>query len=200
MKVTPVPHGFEEIIGKGDPNYIRGAGLHMSAIYNDFYQHAHPQRYRAGTAPDPLRLETGLILENILEEGLREKLAAHGGGRPGELVEPEHGILFSPDLLIWNHSLRVGEIKLTWMSSREVPREPCGSNGFPKKFDKYFSQMMLYCRCLETPYARLIAFFVNGDYRKMQPELLAWDIEFSARELHEEWLTMTNWAKQRKML
>lgn len=180
----------------------------MSDIYNDYYQDSEPNRFVRGSTPDALRLEAGLALETMLERGLKERLSAESG-RPGEFVEPEHGIIFSPDLIIFNHCTRVGEIKLTWMSSREVPREAMTSNGFPPKFDKYMSQMMLYGRCLETPYARLLAFFVNGDYsfrRKGRgsvpagPELLAWDIEFTRREMDEEWDTMISHARTKRII
>ena len=197
MIVTPCAHGLEDIIGQNEPGYIRTPGLHMSTIYNDYYQYQDPKRYDKTKPMDVLRLEAGLSWERLLEEAIKDRIGAMGCGRPGELIGPE-GIIYSPDLIIFNGSIRLGEIKLTWMSSREVPREK--DYGFPPKFEKYLTQMKCYCYCLETPYARLIAFFVNGDYRPPTPELLAWDITFSPRELKEEWATMMNWARHRKML
>ena len=173
----------------------------MSTIYNDLYQDLEPKRYVRGSVPDPLRLEAGLALEAILEEGLKRRLA---GERPDEFVSDE-GIIFSPDLIIFNHETRVGEMKLTWLSSKEVPREP--ANNLPPKFDKWVCQMMAYCRCLDTPHARLIAFFVNGDYRSRKtkgsvggPELLAWDLTFSSRELNENWSGLMNHAQHKYLL
>ena len=181
----------------------------MSDIYNSYYQDAEPDRFIKGSTPDSLRLELGLSLEQMLEQALRERLTVDSG-RPGEFIEPEHGIIFSPDLIIFNHVMRVGEIKLTWMSSREVPREECVSNAFPQKFNKYISQMVLYCRCLETPYSSRLAFFVNGDYSFMRkggrksapagPELLAWDFEFTRREMDEEWDTMMAHGLQKRII
>ena len=192
MKITPCEHGLEHI-GKSGP---RTPGLHMSAIYNSLYQEMEPTRFIKGSAPDPLRLEAGLAFESFLEEAIKARLG-NGGGRPGELIS-EEGILYNPDLLCFNGVSRVGEVKLTWMSSKEVPREP--GNSFPPKFSKYLCQMMAYGRCLETPHGRLIAFFVNGTYKPMTPELLAWDITFSKREMDENWTMLMNHAKQRKML
>ncbi len=206
MKVTPVEHGLEDVVGQNGPGFERTAGLHMSDIYGSLYKELEPKRFDTGEPMDRNRLELGLSLEIVLEEGLRTRLSEQSG-RPGEFVEPEHGIIYSPDLIIFNGKTRLGEIKLTWMSSSQVPREANGS--FPPKFDKYFTQMKLYCRCLETPYARLLAFFVNGDYsfRKSgnrsvpaAPELLAWDIEFTKRELNEEWQMCMQHAKMRGML
>ena len=189
MKIIPIPHDLDLAVS----TLPRSPGLHMSEIYNDLYQDLEPKRYQRGTAPDPLRLEAGLALESILEEGLKRRLAQ----RPGEFRTPE-GIIFSPDLLISNDHLRLGEIKLTWMSSRDVPHEQ--ANSFPPKFDKWFTQVKSYCHALETPWARLYAFFVNGDYKPPSPELLAWDIEFSKRELGENMSALLNHARHKRLL
>lgn len=191
MIITPVKHGLEEILGKSWTP--RTPGLHMSEIYNDLFQRIEPKRYKKGGPPDPLRLEAGLALEEMLEEGLKRRLV---GERPGEFTT-EEGIIFTPDLLIFNGSTRLGEIKLTWMWSKDVPREP--GNAFPPKFDKYLCQIKSYCHKLETNEARLIAFFVNGKGDSV-PELLAWDITFTARELHENWAMLMNHARSRRML
>lgn len=191
MRITPVKHGLEDLLGKS--HAYRSPGLHMSDIYNDLFQSLEPKRYRKGTPMDPLRLEAGLALEEMLEEGLRRRLI---GERPGELVT-EEGIIYSPDLLIFNGATRLGEIKLTWMWSKEVPR--IEGNSFPPKFDKYVCQMKAYCYHLDTPYARLIVFFVNGK-GDSTPELLAWDIEFTRRELEENWQMLMNHARSRRML
>lgn len=203
MKITPVPHGFDGIVGisPGD----RSEGLHMSAIYGEMFKQIDPKRYGRGGHPDPVVLEAGLAVELIFERAIRERLV--GSGRPGEFthVDPKLAtpIIYSPDLILFNGHTRLGEIKLTWMSTSEVPNTP--TNSFPEKFDKYVCQMQSYCWCLETPYARLITYHVNGGYeflkkghdkkRGPQPKLLAWDIEFSARELKENWAAIINTAK-----
>lgn len=166
----------------------------MSDIYNDLYQDLEPQRYIRGQTPDLLRFEAGFALEEMLEAGLKKRLT---GERPGEFTTDE-GIVYSPDLVIFNGSTRLGEIKLTWMSSREIPRVE--ANGFPPKFDKWFTQMKAYCYHLRTINARLLAFFVNGDYKPPKPELLAWDIEFTQRELDDNWCMLLGHAKHKRLL
>ncbi len=198
MKITPVSHGLEDLVGKSTMK--RGDGLHVSTIYNDLYQDLEPKRYKRGTAPDPLRLEAGLAFESFLEDALRARLLP--GERPDEFTHHEPGIvtpiLFNPDLLLFNHVSRVGEIKLTWLSSRDAPRQP--GNAFPPKWRKYETQMLAYCHMLETPYSRLIGFFVNGDYSQMAPELLAYDIEWSAQELRDNWQMLMNHARLKRFI
>lgn len=205
MRITPVAHGLEDLIGKSPA--ARGSGLHMSDLYNSLYQTLEPKRYRKGTDPDPLILEAGLAFESFLEDALRARLLP--GERPPEFTHHEPGIetpiLFNPDLILFNGHTRLGEIKLTWASCSTVPREEAFD--FPPKFSKYFCQMMAYCHCLETPYARLLAYFVNGDYKwmrdknaKITPQLLAWDVEFTAREIEENWQMLISWARKQRML
>lgn len=190
MTITPVAVDIE--LAKAAPGNVRSGGLHMSAIYNDLYKALEPERFGGTGGPDPIKLELGMALEEALERAVCERLNAE---RPGEFVT-EEGIVYSPDMLIFSDVTRLGEMKLTWMSSREVPREP--GNQFPAKFDKWFTQMKSYCYHLETPYARLMSFFVNGTYDRKNhsgPELLGWDIEFTTRELKENWSMMRNHAR-----
>ena len=190
MHITPITPDLD----LGASSLVRSSGLHVSTLYNDLYQDLEPGRYVRGAPLDMRRIELGFSLEEMLEEGLKRRLAS----RPGEFRTKE-GIAFSPDLLIFNGGVRLGEVKLTWMSSREVPREP-GTHIFPPKFDKWFTQMRVYCKHLETREARLYAFFVNGTYKTMVPELLAWDITFSQQELDEAWTMLLNHGRHKGLL
>lgn len=200
MKITPVPHGLEDLVGKSGP---RTPGLHMSQIYGDLYQDLEPGRFKRDTAPDPLRLEAGLAFESFLEEAFKHRVMH--GERPPELTHYEPGvdtpILYNPDLLIFDEHIRVVEIKLSWMSSRELPREV--ANHLPQKFSKYLCQLQAYCHCLETNLGRLIFFGVNGDYNRdgaFTPLLLAFDFEFTRRELDDNWTLLMAHARLKKML
>lgn len=188
MRIVPVHHGLDEIVGISLGE--RAPSLHASDIYNDLAKDLEPKRFSGGP-PNPLYLELGLALESVLEKGLRDRWCA-------ERPEPAmiDGIHFSPDLILAGPIPRLGEIKLTWMSSKDVPRAEASS--FPPKFRKYFWQMMFYCHGLGLSQARLLAYFVNGSGRT--PELLAWDIDFTAQELRENYQMLMNHLQSKPYL
>lgn len=187
----------------GKSTLPRTQGVHISQIYGDLYRRLQPERYgkQGDDGPPPDILEMGLSfesqLERMLEDGLKARLA--GAVRPGELISPE-GIYFSPDLMCFNGTERVGEIKLTWMSTKELPIER--ANSVPSKLDKWMVQLKSYCHLLSCPQARLIAFFAVPDYRHKHygPDLRAWDIEFTARELKENWDMLIRHGKDMGLL
>lgn len=129
MIVTPIQHGIT--LAQNTPGYVRSPGLHMSTLYNSLFAGLEPKRFGGTDGPDPLKLELGMALEEGLETSLKTRWNAQ---RPGEFVTAG-GIIYSPDFLVFNRSTRLGEIKLTWMSSGDVPR--CDATTFPPKFDKW---------------------------------------------------------------
>lgn len=176
--------------------YVRAKGLHMSDIYNALAREEEPDKYTDGP-PDPLKLGLGLSFEERIER----LLAPAGWKRPGEFIE--NGIIFTPDLTCFNEAqMRMGEIKLTWMSNTGLDMKNV-STSYDPKFRKWFRQMALYGYALECAHHRLIAYFVNGDYKRgagMNPQFGVWDVEFSPRELKDEWADHMGFAKSRGML
>lgn len=187
MKVKREPLDIDVVPPQSD----RSIGhLHMSDIYNDFYKTADPNRYDKNEAPNDLYLALGLAWEQYFER----LLIAHGvdAKRP-PAFETANGIKFSPDLLVYNGQDRLGEIKLTFMSVSEDLSEP--------KFAKYLTQAMLYAHGLKMRHVVFYVLFVNGDYKANRgPQLYKFYIEFSQRELDEEWDTMMAHAKQMGVL
>jgi hypothetical protein len=181
----------------------RATGVHMSDLYNHFYAAKEPKRYakKAGEEQPTNLFGLGMALEEMLEERL---ILAEGSQRPEPLITPE-GIHYSPDLIIMNHidPFRLGEIKLTFMSTKGAPWVPGTSyNSLDPKFDKYFTQMKCYCKHLGTRHARLYAFFVNeaapwGDQKRA---LRCWDVEFTQHEIDEEWQMIYRHAKKEGLL
>lgn len=196
MQITLLDLDIKEL-GIGQSYGERNPGLHMSDIYNELFKQAEPNRFVGGPL-QPARLELGLALELMIEEGIKKRLRAE---RPGEFMTHMRGtpLYFNPDLLIYNGVMRVGEIKYTSMSCRNTPVKE--GDVFDPKFDKYFVQMKGYCYALQTNYARLYAMFSNGDYtRPYVPEFKVWDVDFSDFELEENWEQLANFAEREGML
>ena len=164
----------------------------MSDLYGSLYKELEPQRYGGDAPPDPMLLAMGTAWEAHLEKLL---LQQPGISRPEAFIDA-NGIGFSPDLIISNGVSRCGEIKLTWMTDVEDIRDP--------KFDKYLTQVKAYCYHLETPYGRIYATHINGAekdrYGKPNPALKVYDLEFTPRELRENWEMLLNYAKRKGML
>ena len=161
MKITAINHGLDLAKSYGK----RGEGVHMSTLYGSYYAALEPKRYakKQDDAPPKERWGIGMAFEEMLEEGLARRVFNENNKeevtRPGEF-ETAHtddcarpkklrtkgcgckcggGVLYSPDLLIFNGVSRVGEIKLNSMSAKGAPWKlgstyPC----LDAKFDKYF--------------------------------------------------------------
>lgn len=239
MKITSAPH--ELIFGQGAPGYERSKGVHMSDLYNDLFKKLYPKRFDKRDSfgepvPMPMdKVELGLVFEEMLEAGLKTRLA--GDARPGEFVTQHEsgciftdtaritpcrcgaGIAYSPDLLIFNGDTKLGEIKLTWYSTKNVPvsKTQAEEAGRPElenslerfektRFDKWMSQIMAYLFHLRREgivtslTVKLIVFFVNGNYIPPSPVPLAWWLTFTERELQENWSALKNHAVAEGML
>lgn len=186
MKITLAAHGLDLLAS----DLVRSPGLHVSQIYNSLYHDLDPGRF-SDSPPNPVMLALGTAWETHLEYLLER--AGQTIVRPGSLFTPE-GIAYSPDGVQENGHLRLLEYKLTWMSSRADFSDP--------KYDKYKTQAMSYCHHLETPYARFYVLYVNGEggFRKPDPQLLVYNIEFTARELRDNWDMMRNHARAKGWL
>jgi hypothetical protein len=207
MIATPIPHNLELMVS-GPRTHDK---LHMSDIYGALYKRLDKDRYGDGPM-NQVCVELGLAWETALEAALKVRPTFDGEQieRPGELLTAE-GIAFNPDLLIvttdppksledgWTGTVRVGEIKLKWMSSKDAPRVETSS--FPSKYDKDFTQMKAYCYHVGTRFARYYVFYVNGQYKPPFPhEPYVWDIEFTQEELEDEWRMLLNFARSEGML
>lgn len=210
MTIVPIAHGLH--LAEPTVGYVRTPGLHASDCYGSYFKSIDPKRYdKRGADGEPLgfdlaRMEFGTSFEEALEEALvsttpvplmertRRNMARRLiGERPGEFTSPE-GIIFSPDQVFVepDGSEVLGEFKLTWMSSKNAP------DPMEAKFSKWHCQQMLYCRWLGLTRSRLFGFFVNGGtdkpYHEHSPELRAWEITYTQRELESNWKTIERHA------
>lgn len=193
MIVTEFPHGLT--LAAPSPGYVRSPGLHASDIYGAFYKSIDPKRYdkrddEGNPTPfDLTKMEMGVSFEEVLEPALAQRLL---GDRPGEFTSPE-GIIYSPDYLFdINGEVVLGEFKLTWYSSRDMP--------YSEKAAKWITQVKLYCYWLQITKARLYVLFVNGGYKPPSPELLAWNLTFTELELERNWLMLRRFAVRTGLL
>lgn len=180
--------GDSSLRSTGSPR-TRGV-LHLSDIYSDILEKLYPAKYDRSKPMDMVRIETGLVFENVLEQGLAEKFATV---RPGEIISDE-GIYMSPDGV--NPTLCAGEeYKATWKSCRNGLTD---ADGDPLPgFIGWFIQMKGYAKWLMVRRYLLRVLFVNGDYvyvpdAGLRPLFKTWDIEFTEDEIEENWTTLIN--------
>lgn len=190
MIITPLQHGIDLLAS----DLVRSPGVHASDIYGDFYKKLNPQRYDYGDeAANPVLLALGTAWEKHLEYLLVKNGLVHVE-RPDEFMSPE-GIAFSPDLIFFNGVTRLGEIKYTSMSGKDVPTEP--TNNFPEKMSKFNCQMMLYAYWLGLNDGWLAVLF---NHKPWAPDLRMFDIHWEDIELKENHQMLMNHAKSMGLL
>lgn len=224
MHLTPLALDVASLhLGKSSAP--RATGLHASTIYNSLYQDLEPSRYKPDHLPAPLLLETGLIFEDIMEEGLTRRFVEHPGEheyieRPEPLqhVDTWDGhpvsLTYSPDLFVYNDCLRVAEIKATWLSSHmdhewlvspesimDYKEDIEAAIKGNEKLDKYWCQLQFYQHMIHTRFGRLYACFIAGDYtRPFKSQLIVVDVEFSEDELESNYAACMNHAIHRRLI
>lgn len=178
------------IASLGHSTGVRAPGVHLSEIYGDLLTKLFPKKYDRTKPMDMIRIETGLVFENVLERGLAEKFATV---RPGEIFSDE-GIAMSPDGV--NPTLCAGEeYKATWKSCRYGLTD---EYGMPlPQFIGWFIQIKGYAKWLMVRRYLLRVLFVNGDYSQpLSPKFLTWDIMFTDDEIEENWTMLMNHRKE----
>ncbi len=193
IESLPSHYFSEEAASRG-----RSEGLHLSDILEDIQQTLDPRDYDSeGRDWDPYR-KLGFIRERALKLG-----ALQAAYECGDLIDPGEikvdGIWMSPDgLHLGDGALE--EWKVTWKSSGRVERD-----GIDGAFPRWFWQMKSYCWALKTRKANLRSFFVNGDYKWLRggeesEKDMSWAIEFTEREIQDNWRMIVRQAKSKGML
>lgn len=188
---------------------VRSPGCHVSDITKKILVKLDPKRYGKAQQDEDTKnwQEAGFIWEEILGNALatRETNQQSGGvrWRPGEVTLD--GVAGSPDSFEsgFQHDdppFVVGEYKATWKSCRDVDTPTPGAGLIDTKFVGYILQLQAYCHMIQTTRARLYILFMNGDYERFVPQMRCYQIDFTPRELAEQWRSFLNTAKKEGLL
>lgn len=177
----------------------RSEGLHLGDIIRWAKEQTEGKMRDTGNTNF---MSMGFLLELVLEKGFKIFGALMRKNRDSIKRPPEqelNGIYMSPDGLDVD---TLEEYKLTWKSlARLTGTNPakgdCGGDlvCWLRNFHWWWLvQIMSYCWVLGTRKARLIAFFVNGDYSFRGPyggpQLVVVEMEFTEEELQDNWATV----------
>lgn len=171
----------------------RSAGFHISNILRDIenrlLKRGQRKPYDDLTDQEKSRMgkytEMGFIWEVVVESVWKRRMLSRrkeaGAIRQTEIERD--GIYMTLDAVIPGKPWIVEEYKATWLSSRHPIEGP--------KFWYWREQQKGYCGAVDTNRSNLFVFHVNGDYRESGPQAKAWEIEWSPRELAENWQMVT---------
>jgi hypothetical protein len=116
--------------------------------------------------------------------------------RPVCLGKGHTGIFATPDALRVD-TWRLKEWKFTWKSLRRAGGDE------DKEYEhiregiwRWPIQTMSYCHLVETTGADQEVFFVNGDYTDRTPQLMRYEMDFTPRELRENWAGIVSTARR----
>ena len=229
MIITPILHGLDLSHSYGERGEGVHMSTLYGAYYEQLAPKRYGKKILASgkEAPPPTeRWGIGMAFEEMLEEGLKQRAFNTNHKeeviRPGEF-ETHHtdkckrkekdrtygcgckcggGVLYSPDLFIFNGYTRVAEIKLNSMSANGIPWKLGETyTGFDTKFDKFIDQLKLYSYHIGTTYGRLYSFSVREMVYFNEPDIFrAWDMTFTQRELQETWECFLNFGRQEGIL
>jgi hypothetical protein len=186
MKLTAIPVAIADLghISQ-EQEQTRSVGLHVSEVIRYILLMSGLTKSNTFTEADlDMFASVGRLWEQLLSQSLFKPPRYQ---RPGEIEKD--GIIGSPDTVDIDEA-RILEFKATWKS---CDRDISGSD-----FWNWFIQIKAYCHMIGVNEAKLVAFFVNGNYRPTVPVMKIWDIEFSSGELRENWNLILRNAKEMK--
>jgi len=132
--------------------------------------------------------EVGFLWEQVLEDAFGSAFGGRVGIRPGE-IELD-GIVGSPDGVnedpLGRYPIVDEEYKCTWKSTK--------NNILDHWY--YMTQFKSYCKMLGVCVTVVKIIYLMGDYRGSGPIYKAYRIEFTERELEENWSMIRNHAEE----
>jgi hypothetical protein len=200
MKITPVEFDLTSYLQDKFGHAERSEGLHLSRIYGDLDRAIQKPKSNDFTDDDLNEFaQVGFLWERVLETTLADiafSATPERYCRIGELTSTE-GVVMTPDYLdldfrgdgSYQHGLE--EWKATWRSVKNA-------ENLERNHWKWLVQIKGYCKELGTPYARLRAVYLVGDWRsRIVPTPKMWEMEFTSRELKENWEMLMGHARRK---
>jgi hypothetical protein len=194
--------------------FERSPGLHLTDITGLIMKRVDPKRYARefDEADSENWQEAGFIWEEILGEALAARALRNNVLPWGELGEVRFrpgeveldGITMSPDALAFlpgRDEPVLEEYKATWKSMTpwmtiEDPDERKVAALEDTRFLPYLLQIKSYLKGVGGRRARLVIFFINGDYKAYIPRARGFELTFTQRELDENWTMIKNTARK----
>ena len=181
---------------QGDPLHDRPKGVHLSTIIHYLYEKIEKPKAKDGqddlTAKN-LKMGFGIAWENVLSWAIGRVYPTHQIVYPG--YHTADGIIMNPDRFDYEKD-RLEEWKCTWYSMRRASD--------PGKFRDFFwwwiMQAQAYCRVLKTKQVLFRVMFINADYAPPRPQPKQWLLEFSQRELDDNWMKVQRYGRELKLL
>jgi hypothetical protein len=196
-------------LSQPDGDY-RNPGIHLSQIIRDLALRGKllDAKYEGKLDPDalPACVCLGIAWEEWLSK-LYPEMVFHPGERQleGIYMNPDGIEVFERTLMGTSrrtYDLRVHEFKLTWKSSRRKGPTPEAAELAEKvrimEEWMWMTQLKAYCKESGTRWGALHVFWVNGNYMRgdsdpfSEPYYSVWDIEFTQREIDENWEMLRN--------
>ena len=181
MKVTEYPWKVTANDFSEDLN-TRSKGLHLGTVLTDIEKLLFPPK---ASWDGEQAMAIGFIWENILAASILKSMRVSGALiTPGEITVD--GIAMTPDG--WEPETRVlHEYKATWKScNREIEDQW-----------RYCTQVKSYCRAMATNRCDLYVLYLMGNYRDIrQPIPIKYELEFTQRELDDNWRMIVSHSKK----
>lgn len=185
------------------PEVPRGAGVHASGIIRNI---AIEMGILKGDLVEEISLADNRVIDDELaiirmliglaweEQYIKHILSQEGVVKhPGQMCLD--GVFMTPDgesvsVRGKKTVLVIHEVKATYKSTKTV--------GDVSREWMWLTQLKCYCKGAKTLHGKLHVLFLCGDYKfPIRPVAKAWDIQFSQKELDDNWELMTAYRDQR---
>jgi hypothetical protein len=192
MIVTPFDGGYpERLQSQADAEGLtRSPGLHLSTIIRAIEQTIRPKDEWCTQEELAFFGAGGFMWERVFSMAHRDAVETGDLVRPGEF--DLDGVAGSPDMIRISDWTLI-ETKATWRGLRKW-------ESLEKNFWSWLVQTKGYCKMIGSNVCEIHCFFVAGDWRPPAPCVKSIRIEYTDRELEENWSMITKFAESRGWL